>query len=68
MVWCQEEPRNMGAWFFVDVYLRVGARIRSAPSTAASRYAGRPAAASTAVGQMSKHLAQLKQLLEEALG
>jgi 2-oxoglutarate dehydrogenase E1 component len=32
------------------------------------RYAGRPASASTAVGQMPKHLAQLKQLLEEALG
>ena len=31
------------------------------------RYAGRPASAATAVGQMSKHLAQLKQLLDEAL-
>jgi 2-oxoglutarate dehydrogenase E1 component len=67
MVWCQEEPRNMGAWFFVDVFLnwvlnQVGAKYRTC------RYAGRPASASTAVGQMSKHLAQLKQFLEEALG
>jgi 2-oxoglutarate dehydrogenase E1 component len=67
MVWCQEEPRNMGAWFFVDVFLnwvlnQIGAKHRSC------RYAGRPASASTAVGQMSKHLAQLKQFLEEALG
>lgn len=67
MVWCQEEPRNMGAWFFVDVFLewvlnQIGAKHRS------MRYAGRPASASTAVGQMSKHLAQLKQLLDEALG
>ncbi len=67
MVWCQEEPRNMGAWFFVDVFLQwilnqIGAKHRS------MRYAGRPASASTAVGQMSKHLAQLKQFLEEALG
>jgi 2-oxoglutarate dehydrogenase E1 component len=67
MVWCQEEPRNMGAWFFVDVFLnwvlnQVGAKHRTC------RYAGRPASASTAVGQMSKHLAQLKQFLEEALG
>jgi 2-oxoglutarate dehydrogenase E1 component len=67
MVWCQEEPRNMGAWFFVDVFLQwilnqIGAKHRL------MRYAGRPAAASTAVGQMSKHLAQLKQFLDEALG
>jgi 2-oxoglutarate dehydrogenase E1 component len=67
IVWCQEEPRNMGAWFFVDVFLtwvlnQIGAKHKHA------RYAGRPAAASTAVGQMSKHLAQLKQFLEDALG
>jgi len=67
IVWCQEEPRNMGAWFFVDTFIRwvleqIGARHRQL------RYAGRPASASTAVGQMSKHLAQLRQLLDEALG
>jgi 2-oxoglutarate dehydrogenase E1 component len=67
MVWCQEEPRNMGAWFFVDVFLtwvlnQIGAAHKQ------TRYAGRPAAASTAVGQMSKHLTQLKQFLDEALG
>jgi 2-oxoglutarate dehydrogenase E1 component len=67
MVWCQEEPRNMGGWFFVDVFLQwilnqIGAKHRH------MRYAGRPASASTAVGQMSKHLSQLKQLLDEALG
>ncbi len=67
IVWCQEEPRNMGAWFFVDTFLRwvleqIGAKHRHL------RYAGRPASASTAVGQMSKHLAQLKQFLDEALG
>ncbi len=67
IVWCQEEPRNMGAWFFVDTFIRwvldnIGARHRQL------RYAGRPASASTAVGQMSKHVAQLKQLLDEALG
>jgi len=67
IVWCQEEPRNMGAWFFVDVFLswvlnQIGAAYKQA------RYAGRPAAAATATGLMSKHLAQLKQLLDEALG
>ncbi|MDT3685329.1 MAG: 2-oxoglutarate dehydrogenase E1 component [Pseudorhodoplanes sp.] len=67
IVWCQEEPRNMGSWFFVDTFLRwvleqIGAKHKTV------RYAGRPAAAATATGLMSKHLAQLKQLLDEALG
>jgi 2-oxoglutarate dehydrogenase E1 component len=67
IVWCQEEPRNMGAWFFVDTFIewvlnQIQAKNRR------PRYAGRPASASTAVGQMSKHNAQLKQFLDEALG
>ena len=67
IVWCQEEPRNMGAWRFVEPYLEwvlnnVSAKHRS------PRYAGRPASASTAVGSMGKHLEHLKTLLEEALG
>jgi 2-oxoglutarate dehydrogenase E1 component len=67
IVWCQEEPRNMGAWFFVDTFLQwVLNQIGAAHKR--PRYAGRPASASTAVGLMSKHLAQLKQFVEEALG
>jgi 2-oxoglutarate dehydrogenase E1 component len=67
IVWCQEEPRNMGGWVFVDIFLewvlnQIGAKHRRA------RYCGRPASASTAVGQMSLHLAQLKHFLDEALG
>ena len=66
VVWCQEEPRNMGAWVFVDIFLewvlnQIGAKHRRA------RYVGRPASASTAVGQMSIHLAQLGKFLNEAL-
>jgi 2-oxoglutarate dehydrogenase E1 component len=48
--------------FLTWVLNQIGASQRHA------RYAGRPASASTAVGQMSKHLAQLKQFLDEALG
>ncbi|MDI3469711.1 MAG: 2-oxoglutarate dehydrogenase E1 component [Pseudolabrys sp.] len=66
-VWCQEEPRNMGGWFFVEVFIQwvlnqIGVGDKKV------RYAGRPASASTAVGLMSKHLAQLRQFLDEALG
>jgi 2-oxoglutarate dehydrogenase E1 component len=67
VVWCQEEPRNMGAWHFVEHYLEwVLNQIEA--SQRRPRYATRPASAATAVGQMSKHQAQLKQVLEEALG
>jgi len=66
-VWCQEEPKNMGAWSFLEPYLEwvfdhIGSKYKRA------RYAGRPAAASPATGMMSKHLAQLESLLEDALG
>jgi len=67
IVWCQEEPRNMGAWHFVEHYLEWVLNQIEADQRR-PRYATRPASASTAVGQMSKHLAQLKQLLDEALG
>jgi 2-oxoglutarate dehydrogenase E1 component len=66
-VWCQEEPRNMGGWHFVEHYLEWVLHQFDA-KTKRPRYATRPASASTAVGQMSKHLTQLKQLLDEALG
>jgi len=66
IVWCQEEPRNMGAWVFVDIFLewvlnQIGAKHRRA------RYVGRAAAASPAVGQLSTHLTQLSKFLNEAL-
>ncbi len=67
MVWCQEEPKNMGAWSFIDPYLEwVLAHIDAKYQRV--RYTGRPAAASPATGLMSKHLAQLAAFLEDALG
>jgi 2-oxoglutarate dehydrogenase E1 component len=67
MVWCQEEPRNMGAWSFVEDYLEW---VLGQAGTAAKRprYAGRPSAAATATGLMSKHLKELHAFLDEALG
>ena len=67
MVWCQEEPKNMGSWFFVESYIewvleQIDAKHKR------PRYAGRNAMASTATGLMSSHLAQLQAFLEEALG
>ncbi len=66
IIWCQEEPKNMGAWSYVEPYLEwVLAQVGGAKKRA--RYVGRPASASTAAGTMSKHLTQLKAFLDEAL-
>src|SRR5947208_6387442 len=67
MVRCQEEPQTMGALFLVEAFLQwvlnqIGATHRRL------RYAGRPASAATASGVMSKHQAQLRSLLDDALG
>lgn len=67
IVWCQEEPKNMGAWSFIEPYLEwVLTHINAQYSRA--RYAGRPASASPASGLMVKHLEQLAAFLEDALG
>jgi 2-oxoglutarate dehydrogenase E1 component len=66
VVWCQEEPRNMGSWHFIEPYLEWVLNQVNAPNRR-PRYAGRAASAATATGLMSKHLAQLKALLDEAL-
>ncbi|GAA5096398.1 2-oxoglutarate dehydrogenase E1 component [Bartonella acomydis] len=67
IVWCQEEPKNMGAWSFIEPYLEWVLTHISAQYSRA-RYAGRPASASPASGLMVKHLEQLAAFLEDALG
>jgi 2-oxoglutarate dehydrogenase E1 component len=65
VVWCQEEPKNMGAWGFIEPYLEwvLG---KTNGKAHRARYVGRPAAASPAVGTMAKHQAQLAAFLEQA--
>jgi 2-oxoglutarate dehydrogenase E1 component len=67
VIWCQEEPRNMGAWAFVQPYLEWVLE-QSRAKSKRPRYVGRAASASTATGIMSSHLKQLKAFLDEALG
>ena len=65
LVWCQEEPKNMGAWTFVEPYLE---EALSALGSKQLRpvYAGRNASAATAAGTGALHQAQLKAFLEAA--
>ena len=66
VVWCQEEPENQGAWFFVDRRIE---GVLSALKHKAGRpkYAGRVASASPATGLMSRHIAEQAKLVDEAL-
>jgi 2-oxoglutarate dehydrogenase E1 component len=66
VVWCQEEPKNMGAWTFVEPYLE-WVLTQAGSKTRRPFYVSRPASAATATGVMPKHLAQLKTLLDDAL-
>ncbi|GGA35875.1 2-oxoglutarate dehydrogenase E1 component [Pelagibacterium lentulum] len=65
IVWCQEEPKNMGAWAFVQPYIEWVLEQMGRPG-ARPRYVGRPASASTATGLMRTHVAQLQAFLDEA--
>jgi len=67
IVWCQEEPKNMGAWYFMDAniewVLNHLGYIHRRP-----RYAGRPASAATATGLLSQHIKEQTALVADALG
>jgi 2-oxoglutarate dehydrogenase E1 component len=65
VIWCQEEPKNMGAWAFAEPYLE-WVLAQAAMKVRRPQYVGRPASAATATGIMSKHLAQLKAFLDDA--
>lgn len=62
IMWVQEEPKNQGAWYQTRHRLE-----NLAKDGQKITYAGRPASASPAVGYASKHTAQLKQLVQDAL-
>ncbi|MFO1074284.1 MAG: 2-oxoglutarate dehydrogenase E1 component [Geminicoccaceae bacterium] len=65
-VWCQEEPRNMGAWFFVAPRIE---NLMEAVGIAQRRlaYAGRRPSASPATGYHAQHEREQRQLVDEAL-
>ncbi|AXV81837.1 2-oxoglutarate dehydrogenase E1 component [Ralstonia solanacearum] len=61
VVWCQDEPQNQGAWFFVQHYI-----MENMSEGQKLGYAGRPASASPAVGYYAKHNEQQKALVDAA--
>lgn len=62
IVWCQEEPKNMGGWTFIAP--RIMQQLQENQSLS---YAGRQASASPAAGQVKIHKAEQQKLIDQAL-
>jgi 2-oxoglutarate dehydrogenase E1 component len=62
LVWVQEEPRNMGAWTYVEPRLR-----ELLPKGAALGYVGRPDRASPAEGYPAMHAMEQARIVGEAI-
>jgi 2-oxoglutarate dehydrogenase E1 component len=62
VMWVQEEPRNMGAWSFIEPRLQ-----QILPGDRALTYAGRPEAGSPATGSHRSHTREQEELIKQAL-
>lgn len=65
IIWCQEEPRNQGAWFFIKSARNIGECLNDHHKL---RYAGRTYMAAPATGSLHIHREQQQALIEDALG
>ena len=65
-LWCQEEPKNMGAWNTVKNYIERTLEMINFKDINV-KYVGRQASSTTATGNANKHLAQQKEILEKIL-
>jgi 2-oxoglutarate dehydrogenase E1 component len=66
VVWCQEEPKNMGSWAFIEsrieqVLLELGSQCRR------PIYVGREESAAPATGLLRRHIEQQNKLVDQAL-
>ena len=65
--WCQEEPMNMGAWNTVRIYIERSIAMTKIGQSKV-KYVGRKASSSTATGNLNKHVAQQREILEKIVG
>ena len=67
VVWCQEEPKNNGSWFFVQNQIE-DSLTAAGHKGMRPTYAGRDASASPATGLAKRHVEQQEKLVADALG
>ena len=65
VVWCQEEPMNMGAWWHVQP--RMSTLFKDLGRSGETRYAGRKPASSPATGYAAVHAQEQAQLVADAI-
>ena len=66
IVWCQEEPKNMGAWFFVDRKIEEVLNLFQSKYTR-PKYVGSEEAASPATGSFSRHNKEQEEIVRKSL-
>jgi 2-oxoglutarate dehydrogenase E1 component len=67
VVWCQEEPRNMGAWAFIDPRFDTALSKSEHHTKSRVRYVGRPPSAATATGDKVQHKKEQEKFISKAL-
>ena len=66
IIWCQEEPKNQGAWSFINPLIEEALGIAK-HACSRPRFVGRDAGAAPATGYLSRHQAEQAKLVNEAL-
>lgn len=66
IIWCQEEPRNMGAWYFIESRLEKSIKL-AGHKAARPVYIGRPESASPSAGYLKMHNAEQAKLIEQVI-
>eukprot|EP00043_Microstomoeca_roanoka_P016137 m.163883 g.163883 ORF g.163883 m.163883 type:complete len:1002 (+) comp16396_c8_seq1:253-3258(+) len=67
IVWCQEEPKNMGAWFYVQPRIETALKHSTHHVGVRPRYIGRAPNASVATGDKKMHLYEQNKLVCDSL-
>lgn len=67
IVWCQEEPKNMGAWSYVNPRIETALSKSTHHSGRRAKFVGRLPNASVATGDKKIHVREQTSLIEEAL-
>ena len=66
VIWCQEEPKNMGAWFFVDRKIEETLSLFKSKYNR-PKYIGREEAASPATGSYARHNQEQESIVKKSL-